>query len=115
MQKPPSPEPHRPLKIMVISMGIVLIAGTLLLFAIVFERMQGVTEASAAKPAQVPDDWRDCGAHTLPLGADETIMRIGFDEAGITRIITRLPGGARRIRWVHGCSGDVVGRLTIGE
>lgn len=92
-------------------MGLVLLAGTILLFYFAFQKMQHKSDTPKAKP--VPYEWRDCSEHDLPLTADETVERIEFDEEGLTRIILRTPGDQWQIVWVHGCSGEVVGRLRI--
>jgi uncharacterized iron-regulated membrane protein len=97
----------------VISMGLVLVAGTILLFVLVFQKMNNKEEGKVA--AKIPYAWRACGEHNVALAKDEAIERIEFEEDGITRLITRSPGDQWAVTWVHGCSGEVVGRLKIGN
>lgn len=98
---------------MVQSMGLILVAGTILLVYFAFQKMQQKSDETSVN-RDVPRKWRTCEDHTLPLAENETIERIEFDEDGLTRLILRSPGDKWQIVWVHGCSGEVVGRLRIG-
>lgn len=101
---------NRALKFVVISMGLVLIGGTILLFALVFSKMSGEKEEASA--IYVPRGYRDCAQVEIPLQTAETIRSIEFDDM-VARIITDLPNGESSLKLVHSCSGELLGSVTF--
>jgi hypothetical protein len=109
---PKTPDPNRGLRLVVISMGMILVAGTILLFVLAYHKMNAPQSEKDA--ARVPRDWRGCIEKSYPLGAGEAVDDVQFDGM-VTRVIISLPNGGMRLLTVQGCSGEILQRLTIGE
>ena len=101
---------NRGLKLVVISMGLVLIGGTILLFVLAFKKINDKVGDPAK--AHIPREYRDCGEHELALGAGEEITHVEFDGV-IARLVVERPDGGVAIRMVQACTGDLLSNLTI--
>lgn len=95
---------------MVISMGLLLIGGTILLFVLAFKKIS--EKSGDSSKAHIPYDYRNCGEHELSLGAGEEITHVEFDGV-IARLVVDRPDGGIAIRMVQACTGDVLSNLTI--
>lgn len=110
-KKPDKPEDsNRVLRWVVISMGFVLLGGTVLLFVLAFQKIRD--KAAQAEHKTIPKDYRECGHHRLTLQKGETVQDILW-EGPIARVTTRQKGGATVLRMVQSCTGQELGSLTI--
>lgn len=106
-----NPDSNRALKMVVISMGLVLIGGTILLFVLVFNKMTNKDESGEI---HVPRAYRHCEQTDVPLSIGETVKRIEFDGM-VARVITELPQGSTSLKLVHSCSGELLGSVTLSH
>lgn len=106
-----TPDSNRALKFVVVSMGMVLIGGTILLFVLIFSKMSN-KESNA--DIHTPSTYRHCENTEIALQAGETVKRIEFDGV-VARIITDLPAGGTGLKLVHSCSGELLGSVTLSH
>jgi len=101
---------NRGLKLVVISLGLLLIGGTILLFVLAFKKISD----KAVEPvnAHIPKEYRQCGEHKITLQSGEAIESIDFDGV-VARLVIESPDGGKAIRAVHLCSGEVLGNLML--
>jgi len=94
----------------VISLGLLLIGGTILLFVLAFKKISD----KAVEPvnAHIPKEYRQCGEHKITLQAGEVVESMDFDGV-VARLVIELPEGGKAIRMVHVCSGEVLGNLQL--
>lgn len=110
MKTPTEKDPNRALKWVVISMGMLLIGGTILLFILVFKKM--AHQMPDAQNAMIPRAYRECGEHTLKLPKGTTIESVKY-EGTIARILARNAAGETMIVLADSCSGKKLGELHI--
>jgi len=93
-----------PLKTLVISMGVLLIGGTVLLFALVVKKVSA--EAAKARAAQ------ECAGGKVDLSGHGKIISSAMD-GHIMRITLRKPPGHNETVSVDICTGKVIGTLVV--
>lgn len=108
-----SQDSNRGLRMVVISMGMVLIGGTVLLFFMAFKKMNEKVISGGGK-GYVPREYRECGEHTLQLAKDETLLKIEH-EGVISRVTVSLADGNTAVRLVQSCTGEQLGSLIIKD
>lgn len=103
-QKEPS---HRGLKILVGSMGLLLIGGTILLFVLVGarikDRMEGKPGASGRGCAEQEVNITQYGAN---------MQNIVFDDRTIDLLVHQPDGNVRALR-IHRCSGEILSNVLF--
>ena len=104
-------DPNRALKRVVISMGLFLVAGFILVFVLAIKRFTS-DEPLIKRETKAPYAYRHCEQKTLALDADETVNQITF-EGEIAQVVTRNADGDYQIRLLHPCSGSWVGRVNL--
>lgn len=97
---------------MVLSLGLLLIGGTILLFVLVAKKI--ANPPSPDKQISAPREYRHCGEHELALGDGEVLHSISYDGP-VARLRTAAADGSAQIRLVQLCSGEVLGRVTIKQ
>ena len=101
---------NRMLRIVVISMGLLLIGGTILVFALAFQKVNG--ELIEKSHVKVPREYRQCGNNEIQLGDGESLKSMEFEES-VVRLIVSLPDGGTAARVVQLCTGKQLGSLTV--
>jgi len=101
---------NRGLKLVVLSLGLLLIGGTLLLFVLVFKKI--TSKPVEPTNAHIPREYRQCGEHKMMLQAGEVIETIDFDGV-VARLVIELPDGGKAIRAVQICSGETLSNLVV--
>ena len=97
---------------MVVSLGMVLIGGTILLFTLAFNKMQDDIREDASEKVHLPKAYRNCGDHSVSIADNAELNDIEFDGV-VVKLISDAADGTTKITQVHGCTGEVLGTLTI--
>ncbi len=96
---------------MVLSLGLLLIGGTILLFVLVAKKIANPPSEDSVQ-VSVPREYRGCGEHALDLADGEALRDISYDGV-IARLQVAQPDGGTQIRLVHLCSGKSLGHVTV--
>lgn len=104
-------DPNRGLKLVVISMGMLLIGGTILLFVMAFKKMNDRTHQEIAD-LRIPPAYRECGEHTLTLPAGYVLKTVKFDGK-VARLVATTDAGEWVIVLADSCSGHQLGALSV--
>ncbi len=78
---PPKEPNHRGLKIMVLSLGLLLLGGTIMLVVFGIKKINNpdANPLTGEIKSRAPREYRTCTASEVPLAAGEVLDRIEFD------------------------------------
>ncbi len=109
-QSPKKDDDHRGLKFIVLSLGVLLIGGTILLFVGIVQKMQ--KQEKAETDYSLPKDYRDCRDATIALGEEE-VMEDYIIEGRIMHVISSDAGQTMHVRLIDLCGGRQINHMTI--
>lgn len=109
---PKEKDPNRLIRAVVIGMGLVLIAGTILLFVFAVQKMSEKAKEASDPRSVIPRDYRDCGDHRVSLAEKFPLSEIEL-KGSIARVVQRTANGGAVITLIHLCSGEKLGSVTL--
>jgi hypothetical protein len=104
MNKMSSKENLRPLKILVFSMGLLLIGGTVLLFGIILKKM--------SQEKNMPPVVQECKGGALDLKGRGLVMESKLENNVLRLTLEKGPGHTEMLT-VDACSGEITSTLVI--
>ncbi|MBN66147.1 MAG: hypothetical protein CMM94_01070 [Rickettsiales bacterium] len=94
------------------SLGVILIGGTILLFVLIFQKMQDKQSEEGKILASLPREYRACQDADILVPAGGFIRDMSF-EGKMLRVMVDMDSDERITMLIDSCTGKVVNTLRI--